>query len=108
MKRRGGVESGVLLSALVIVAALSMTACKQQETSQTQTAAGMEPVRVTAEQVKAWMDAGKPLTILDSRSAAAWSSATSKAVGAIRVPPDDVEPYLDQIPRDRTIIVYCT
>jgi rhodanese-related sulfurtransferase len=54
------------------------------------------------------MDEGRPLAILDSRSAAAWAGGTAKAVGAIRVPPDDVEAHLEDIPRDRTIVAYCT
>jgi hypothetical protein len=67
-----------------------------------------EPERVTVEQVQQWMDEGVPLTILDSRSDAAWGVATTQVPGSLRVPPTDVEPHLTQIPRDRRIIVYCT
>jgi hypothetical protein len=66
-----------------------------------------EPPRVTVQQVKQWMEAGEPLTFLDSRSAADWSVAKTKVPGAIRVPPDDWESHLSEIPRDRRIIAYC-
>lgn len=64
--------------------------------------------RVTADQVRQWMHEGRPLAILDSRSASAWAGGTTEAVGAIRVPPDDVDAHLEDIPRDRTIVAYCT
>jgi len=67
-----------------------------------------EPVRVTVEQVKQWMDEGVPLVFLDSRSESSWRALGTKLPGAIRVPPDDVESHLSEIPRDRRIIVYCT
>jgi hypothetical protein len=67
-----------------------------------------EPSRVTVEQVKQWMDEGVPLAFLDSRSEASWRGSGTKLPGALRVPPDDVESHLSEIPRDRRIIVYCT
>jgi hypothetical protein len=66
-----------------------------------------EPPRVTVQQVKQWMDAGEPLTFLDSRAAADWAVAKTKVPGALRVPPDDWESHLSEIPQDRRIIVYC-
>lgn len=67
-----------------------------------------EPARVTIEQVQQWIKEGVPITFLDSRSAAAWGSGTTKVPGAIRVPPDEVGKHLGQIPRDRKIVIYCT
>jgi hypothetical protein len=82
---------------------------EQEQSTQEPTSTTLpEPSRVTVEQVQQWMDQGEPLVFLDSRNEAAWSTATSKVPGSLRVPPSDVEPYLSQIPRDRRIIVYCT
>jgi len=67
-----------------------------------------EPVRVTVEQVKRWIDEGVPLVFLDSRSESSWRGSGTKLPGALRIPPDDVESHLSEIPRDRRIIVYCT
>jgi rhodanese-related sulfurtransferase len=68
----------------------------------------MEVTRVTVDEVRARLDRGEPLAIVDARSADAWSKATSRIPGAIRVPPDDVAPHLEEIPRDRAVVTYCT
>ena len=83
-------------------------ACRHQEAEKSGPEAPAEPTRVTVEQVRQWMAEGQPPVFLDSRSSYAWDSATTKVPGAIRVPPDDVQPYLSKIPRDRKIVVYCT
>jgi hypothetical protein len=88
---------------------LSEVTVEQEQAAQEPTSTTLpEPSRVTVEQVQQWMDQGEPLVFLDSRNEAAWSTATTKVPGSLRVPPSDVEPYLSQIPRDRRIIVYCT
>jgi len=68
----------------------------------------MEVTRVTVDEVRARLDRGEPLAIVDARSADAWSTATSRIPGAIRVPPDDVAAHVAEIPRDRAVITYCT
>jgi rhodanese-related sulfurtransferase len=54
------------------------------------------------------MDRGEPLAFLDNRNPTAWGKADTKLPGAIRVPADEVEQHLDEIPRDRVVITYCT
>jgi rhodanese-related sulfurtransferase len=73
----------------------------------------MEPTevtvnRVTVDEVKARMDRGEPLVFLDTRNPTAWGEADTKLPGAIRMPVDEVERRLGEIPRDRAIITYCT
>lgn len=68
----------------------------------------MEVTRVTVDEVKERMDRGEAFTFVDTRNPNAWSQADTKLPGAIRVPAAEVEQYLDQIPRDRTVITYCT
>ena len=68
----------------------------------------MEVTRVTVDEVRARMDRGEPLAMVDARSADAWSQATSSIPGAIRVPPDEVAAHVQEIPRDRAVITYCT
>jgi rhodanese-related sulfurtransferase len=58
--------------------------------------------------VKERMDRGEPLVFLDTRAPEAWDKSDVKIAGAIRVPPDKVEQHLKEIPRDHTIITYCT
>jgi len=68
----------------------------------------MEATRVTADEVKERMDRGETFTFLDTRNPQAWSEAHRKLPHAIRIPADEVEEHLDEMPRDRTVITYCT
>ena len=68
----------------------------------------MEATRVTADEVKERMDRGEAFTFVDTRNPKAWAEADTKLPGAIRIPADEAEKHLDQIPRDRTVITYCT
>lgn len=68
----------------------------------------MEVTRVTADEVKERMDRGEMFTFIDTRNPKAWGEANTKLPGAIRIPADEVEQHLDEIPHDRTVITYCT
>ena len=68
----------------------------------------MEATRVTVDEVKQRLDRGEPLVFLDTRNPQAWGESDTKLPGAIRVPADEVEQHLDEIPRDRAVITYCT
>ncbi len=68
----------------------------------------MEATRVTADEVKERMDRGEPLVFIDTRNPQAWAESDAKLPGAIRVPADEVEQHLKEIPRDRAVITYCT
>jgi len=68
----------------------------------------MEATRVTVDEIKQRMDRGEMFTFIDTRNPQAWAEASTKLPGAIRVPADEVEQHLDEVPHDRTIITYCT
>ena len=68
----------------------------------------MEVTRVTVDEVRERMDRGEPFTFVDTRNPQAWGEAETKLPGAIRVPAGEVEQHLDEIPRDRAVITYCT
>jgi rhodanese-related sulfurtransferase len=68
----------------------------------------MAATRVTVDEVKERMDRGEQLTFVDTRNPNAWGEADTKLPGAIRVPADELDRHLDEIPRDRTVITYCT
>jgi len=67
-----------------------------------------EPDRVDIDTVGAWIESGETVVLLDSRSDVAWDRGSTKALGAIRVPPSDVAGAIDRIPEEGRIIVYCT
>lgn len=68
----------------------------------------MQATRVTVDEVKERMDRGEQFAFVDTRNPQAWGEATKKLPGAIRVPSDEVDQHLNEIPLDRTIITYCT
>jgi rhodanese-related sulfurtransferase len=68
----------------------------------------MEATRVTVDEVKERMNRGEQFAFVDTRNPKAWDEAKTKLPGAIREPADEVEQHLTHIPRDRTVITYCT
>ena len=68
----------------------------------------MEATRVTVDEVKQRMDRGEEFTFIDTRNPKAWAEAETKLPRAIRIPAEEVELHLDEIPRGRSVITYCT
>jgi rhodanese-related sulfurtransferase len=68
----------------------------------------MEPTRVTVDELKERIAREEEFAFVDTRNPKAWAEAETKLPGAIRVPADEVRGHLDQIPKDRTVITYCT
>jgi rhodanese-related sulfurtransferase len=68
----------------------------------------MEATKISAHEVKAKMDHGDPMVFVDARQPKAWNTSNAKLPGAIRVPVDEVEGHLHDIPRGRPVISYCT
>jgi len=68
----------------------------------------MEATRVTVDEVKQRLDRGESFTFVDTRNPKAWAEAPTKLPKAIRVPAEEVEQHLNEIPHDRTVITYCT
>jgi rhodanese-related sulfurtransferase len=68
----------------------------------------VEATRVTVDEVRERMDRGEQFTFVDTRNPQAWGEAETKLPGAVRVPADELEQHLEEIPRDRAVITYCT
>jgi rhodanese-related sulfurtransferase len=68
--------------------------------------------KVSAEEVMRLIDRGKPVVFVDTRNPQAWSQSNEKLPGAIRIPVDEVEQHLSEIPKsgpgERWIVTYCT
>jgi rhodanese-related sulfurtransferase len=67
-----------------------------------------EAPRITVDELKRRMDAGEDFTIIDVRNPQAWGQSDTMMPEAIRVPLDDFERHLSQIPKNRPIVAYCT
>ncbi len=68
----------------------------------------MEVTRVTVDEVRERMERGEPFTFVDARNPQAWGESNEKLPGAIRVPANEIEKHLSEIPHDRVVITYCT
>ncbi|HEY7354379.1 MAG TPA: rhodanese-like domain-containing protein [Terriglobales bacterium] len=64
--------------------------------------------RITAEELKGRIQAGEEFTLIDVRNPKAWAQSSVKADGAIRVPLEGFEEHLQEIPRNKPVVTYCT
>ena len=64
--------------------------------------------RIHASEVKAMMDRGDDLVIVDLRNSLEREDQPMKLPGAIALAFEDIEARLADIPRDRDVVLYCT
>lgn len=68
----------------------------------------MEPARISVTEVKKRLDKGEPVFFIDSRSPHSWEESGIKIPGARRIHFSELKQHLQEIPRDRLIVTYCT
>ena len=68
----------------------------------------MKPTPVTASEAKQMLDSGVHVIFVDARNPVAWGQASNKLPGAIRIPADEVNQHLRELPSDGTVVTYCT
>ena len=68
----------------------------------------MQATRITVDEVGARLNRGEPFAFVDTRNPTAWAESDQKLPGAIRVPADELEQHISEIPHDRAVITYCT
>ena len=51
---------------------------------------------------------GERVIFVDARNVVAWATSRVKLPGAIRVPVDEVDRRIGEIPRDGRVVPYCT
>jgi rhodanese-related sulfurtransferase len=64
--------------------------------------------RITVDEVKEKIDRGEPILFIDTRNPVAWDDTQIKIQGAVRLHYGELEQHIDELPRDRTIVTYCT
>jgi hypothetical protein len=67
-----------------------------------------EVPRITVDELKEKLAKKAPVFIIDSRSQGSYDNSEIKIKGAVRIPADEIESRLKDIPHDREIVVYCT
>jgi rhodanese-related sulfurtransferase len=63
--------------------------------------------RIEASEAKAMVDAGQAI-VLDVVASHVWPAMARTIQSSIRIPPEEIEERVDELPRDKTIIPYCT
>lgn len=72
-------------------------------------AAGPESIpRITVEELKARLDGGREIVILDVRSRRSYEASDRKIKGAVRIAPDEINARAGELPAGREIAAYCT
>lgn len=72
------------------------------------TAAGTDVQRITVDELKAKLDRGEKVLVLDTRSPVQYSMSKVKIKGAVRIPYHEIDQRAAELPVDREIITYCT
>jgi rhodanese-related sulfurtransferase len=68
----------------------------------------MQSTPISVEDARKMLDRGERVTFVDARNPTAWGAAKDKLPGAVRIPVDEVEQHLGELPESDTIVTYCT
>lgn len=71
-------------------------------------AADISVPRITKEELKAKMDKGEDILILDVRTGGSYGGSKVKIKGAVRMSPDTADIWYKDLPKNKEIITYCT
>jgi rhodanese-related sulfurtransferase len=63
--------------------------------------------RIEASDAKVMVDAGEAI-VLDVVASHVWPAMARTLPGSIRIPPEEIGKRFGELPRDKTIIAYCT
>ena len=67
-----------------------------------------DDLRMTVDELRRRMEAGEDFTLLDTRNPQAWAESPIKLPEAIRVPHDELDRHLAEIPKNKPVVTYCT
>lgn len=63
--------------------------------------------RISPVEVHEKMERGEDVLLVDVRRAS-WDESGVKAKGALRIHPDEIDIHLNEIPKNKLIVTYCT
>lgn len=64
--------------------------------------------RISPEELKARLDAGEPIVVVDLRASPDFEADPKTIPGALRVGADELAEHHERIPRDREVVLLCT
>ena len=65
-------------------------------------------LRIGIDELRKRMQAGEDIVFIDTRNPQARAQSDVMLPKAIRVPADDLDEHIYEIPKERTIVGYCT
>jgi rhodanese-related sulfurtransferase len=68
----------------------------------------VELARISLAEVKKRLDRSEPILFIDTRNPHDWGASDVKITGARRIHYSELMQHLDELPRDRLIVTYCT
>ncbi len=102
----GGVDGGKVGPVIVRSCSKPVTVRGVEVARRNSSGATMSVEPITVEEVKRRLDAGEPIVFLDSRNEESWCRAEWQIPQARRVPADDVESRLDEVPPGGLVVPY--
>ena len=66
------------------------------------------PEPVTVNDARKMLDGGQPIVFVDARNPVAWGDSREKLPGAVRIPVDEVQQHLGELPPGALPVTYCT
>ena len=93
----------VVLLAFCIVSAASIAAAGQENHKDDQ-----EVPRMTVADLMARFEKHAPIVIVDSRSESSWEGSDKQIKGSVRIPIDQIEARVSELPKDKEIVIYCS
>ena len=67
-----------------------------------------DSLRIGIDELRKRMQAGEDVVFIDTRNPHAWRQSDEMLPKAIRVPVDDLDKRVYEIPKDKLIVAYCT
>ena len=67
-----------------------------------------DDVRITIDELRKRMEAGEDFAFIDTRNPQAWAQSDTMLPEALRIPLDNLEQHLSEIPKNKAVVAYCT
>jgi rhodanese-related sulfurtransferase len=68
----------------------------------------MTPEPLNVNDAKKMLDEGQKIVFVDARNPDAWGGSREKLPGAVRIPVDEVQQHLGELPPGALPVTYCT
>jgi 3-mercaptopyruvate sulfurtransferase SseA len=98
---RIGVKSSLMI--LCMLAGASAATARQEVQKDDQDAP-----RMSVAELLSRLEKHAPVVIVDARSEGSWEGSDKQIKGSIRIPVDQIEARMSDLPKDKEIIFYCS